>query len=515
MSKVIAGTLLTGFLFMAALLFFDLMLSTGEAQHAAHQAALVVRVEQLRTGISVDSVAVVGSECASSHLEVDTVISNTGEVAFTDLSEMDLFANYTSDTGGAVASRLEYVTGTLSDDKWKLMDISPDNYGANIWDPQEVATLRLWLSPPPQPSSQGTVTMSTPQGITTSEYVSFGYPMCWWNGSWLNRIKITFNNSAQTENLTNFPVLVSLTSAQIDYAKTQNQGQDIRFIDADRTTELSYEVEKWDEAGTSVVWVKVPQIDGSSNTDHIWMYYNNTGALDAQNATAVWSNGYAGVWHLKEDPSGVAPQMKDSTNVNQGTSNGDMTSDDQVAGQVDGALDLDGVDDKIQITSLMGQPANVTLAAWVRLDAADTGGATLISLGSHTTIRLDDPANGSGTKGNFYDGDSWLTTKNSIYYAGTGWHYIVYVRDDTNNAQTLYVDGAPSASTTHTESIDYSGLGSDTIIGRHANGQTTRDLDGVVDEARVSNVARSADWIAAQHKSMNGAFNTFGPQETR
>ncbi|NIM51397.1 MAG: DUF2341 domain-containing protein, partial [Gemmatimonadales bacterium] len=55
--------------------------------------------------------------------------------------------------------------------------------------------------------------------------------------------------------------------------------------------------EKWDEAGTSWVWVKVPQIDGSSNTDYIWMYYG-ADASDGQNAADVWSQGYVSVWHL-------------------------------------------------------------------------------------------------------------------------------------------------------------------------------------------------------------------------
>ena len=125
----------------------------------------------------------------------------------------------------------------------------------------------------------------------------------WWNGAWGQRRKLPFDNAAQTENLTDFPVLVSLTSDRIDYAAIQNAGEDIRFIDTDGLTELTYEIESWDESGTSYVWVKVPQIDGSSNSDYIWIYYDNIGAADNQDAPNVWTNGYSGVWHLKEDPT--------------------------------------------------------------------------------------------------------------------------------------------------------------------------------------------------------------------
>ena len=127
---------------------------------------------------------------------------------------------------------------------------------------------------------------------------------------------------------------MSLTSAQIDYAKTQNAGQDIRFIDADDTTELNYEIEKWDEAGTSFVRVKVPQIDGSSNTDHIWIYCNNASATDNQNVAGTWSNGYAGVWHLDEATD--ATNIDSTINANDGTPIGSPVA---VTGQIAGALD--------------------------------------------------------------------------------------------------------------------------------------------------------------------------------
>ncbi len=125
-------------------------------------------------------------------------------------------------------------------------------------------------------------------------------PDPWWNGSWTKRTSLTFNNSGQTENLVNFPVLVKLDSSRIDYAKTQNAGQDLRFVDADGTTVLDHEIEEWNESGTSYVWVEVPQIDGSSNTDYIILYYGNAGAADGQDVTGTWDN-YIGVWHLHDD----------------------------------------------------------------------------------------------------------------------------------------------------------------------------------------------------------------------
>ena len=73
----------------------------------------------------------------------------------------------------------------------------------------------------------------------------------WWDSNWLERRKLTIKNSDQTEDLDDFPLLVKLNSLRIDYTKTLNAGEDIRFIDDDDLTELKYEIEKWDETGTS------------------------------------------------------------------------------------------------------------------------------------------------------------------------------------------------------------------------------------------------------------------------
>ena len=137
------------------------------------------------------------------------------------------------------------------------------------------------------------------------------HAQAWWDTDWLERKKLTIDNSDQTEALTDFPLLVKLDDTRIDYAKTLNAGEDIRFIDDNGSTQLKYEIEKWDEAGTSYVWVKVPQIDGSSKTDHIWMYYDNLLASDNQDPPNVWTNGYAGVWHLREDPTPSAGSWYD------------------------------------------------------------------------------------------------------------------------------------------------------------------------------------------------------------
>jgi len=95
----------------------------------------------------------------------------------------------------------------------------------------------------------------------------------WWNSSWSYRNRLTFDNSGQTETLMNFPVMVNLSSSNFNYTKAKSDGTDLRFIDADGSTELNYEIEYWNTSRYSYIWVNVTGITGSSSTDHIWMYY--------------------------------------------------------------------------------------------------------------------------------------------------------------------------------------------------------------------------------------------------
>src|SRR3990170_645825 len=142
---------------------------------------------------------------------------------------------------------------------------------------------------------------------------------------WQFKRKLTFNNATVAVNLVDFPVLVVLNSSRIDYSQTQDAGQDLRFTDSDGTTILPHEIEQWNEAGTSYVWVKVPQIDASSTTDHIWMYYGNASAVDGQNPAAVWSNGFEAVYHLHN-------AFTDSTGLHaNGTNSGSTSSTGRAA----------------------------------------------------------------------------------------------------------------------------------------------------------------------------------------
>ncbi|NIS78843.1 MAG: DUF2341 domain-containing protein, partial [Anaerolineales bacterium] len=240
-------------------------------------------------------------------------------------------------------------------------------------------------------------------------------------------------------------VLIKLDSSRIDYANTKDLGEDIRFVDADGTTVLSHEIEKWDEAGTSWVWVKVPQIDGSSNTDYIWMYYGNPSATDQQNAAGVWSNGYAGVWHLNEtatDEQTSATHTDSTANSNNGTQHENAS----VGGQIAGAQDFD-LDDYINVPDHasidFGASQDFTVSAWVKSTQAGAANKwpMIVQKGSdgsspryEYSLILNNAISNPEWFFDTYSNGSKVAVFGNLSVTDGTWHYIVGTRSGANHS---------------------------------------------------------------------------------
>ncbi len=345
----------------------------------------------------------------------------------------------------------------------------------------------------------------------------------WWDTDWLNRTQITFDNSGSTENLTNFPVLITLDSSNVDFSRIKAGGADIRFVDSDGTL-LDYEIETWDDvAETATVWVRVGQIDAGSSTDFIHAYYNNAAATDAQDAAQVWSSGFTAVWHLSdtvtdEQTSGT---YADST----GNHDGAQVNSGSTAGVIGDALDLDGANDYVNIPNdaaltpgVAGVDSSFSVSAWI---AGDTGSASIVgkntnALGDEWELWLD-----SGLLTLSIDDSTGATIgKTATTPVSGAWQHVMATYDgsETNAGIKLYIDGVEQATTLYTDG-SYAGLSNTTApvqIGTYDDGGNSYDFNGQIDEVRLSSAERSAEWVEASYLAQSGgsSFASFGPTQT-
>lgn len=328
----------------------------------------------------------------------------------------------------------------------------------------------------------------------------------WWNSGWNYRKRLIFDNSGQTENLANFTVLVKLTPARFTYAHCETDGSDIRFVDANESTPLSYHFEKWTYNGTSWIWVEVPQIDGNSSADYIWLYYGNSAATDAQDEAGTYDANFMAVWHLHDD-------FLDSANNNDGTNHGSTNTTAKIADGQDfngtsDYVDISGVETNISVS--MG-----TIDAWINMTSSmvsDGQARGVVEIGY--TINNNNLIALRKTVGDVLhmryrvaDTNYNAAIPDISGFADT-WKHIVGVWNATY--VLVYEDGAlkdtvnRSASPNITLSnLDQASIGADAMVA------IDQFFEGAIDEVRISDVARSADWIKAQYLSMTDAFVTF------
>jgi len=99
-----------------------------------------------------------------------------------------------------------------------------------------------------------------------------------WSGGtmngWSKGARIGFAGYTRNETLTNFPVLVAIDATNVpgfSYAQLAfSNGADLRFTDSTGTTELNYEIDTWNPAGTSYAWVQVPALTANTSICAFW-----------------------------------------------------------------------------------------------------------------------------------------------------------------------------------------------------------------------------------------------------
>lgn len=309
-----------------------------------------------------------------------------------------------------------------------------------------------------------------------------------------------------SSSITNFPVLVKLDSSRINYAQTQSQGQDLRFLD-DTGTQLSYEIENWNSSGTSNVWVKVPSIAASPSRTRIWVYYGNPSASDAQDKVNVWESNYKGVWHLNGN-------AYDSTsNVKDGTGTGVSYS----AGAVGQALTLNGV-----LGNNLRLPDSMTTANILTISVSFKSTASGVIFGHTNTLYSVTPAmwdpllyidNLGRLRGGDYAGGAPAYVSSQSVNDGQ-WHQAVWVGN--TNTQSLYLDGAlvgTFAGTLGMSSMLYNYLGMGHWEGWPTAGSAWNTFNGSIDEVSISSNVRNASWVQYQYASMNDMILTYGVEE--
>ena len=143
---------------------------------------------------------------------------------------------------------------------------------------------------------------------------------------------------AGTETLTDFQALIKLDEGRygFSYADCADQaaGTDVWFSDAEGTV-LQREIDMWNPAGSSFIWVKIPSLSWGTK---ITMHWGDASKAQSAANTAVWT-GFAGVWHMgKATKSESEPDMTGHGLDAEARENGKTSKIDLMVAVKDGGL---------------------------------------------------------------------------------------------------------------------------------------------------------------------------------
>lgn len=303
-------------------------------------------------------------------------------------------------------------------------------------------------------------------------------------------------NLPATVVVTDFPVLVRLHRDWFDFTQARPDGADVRFT-TDGGERLAHQVEEWDaKAGSASVWVRVPRITGNARQS-LRMYWGKADAASESDGKAVFneSNGYLGVWHMGET---VRDEVGALTTKDVGT-----TPAKGVIGAARHFVGKARIECGDKITTYPTGDDPHTTEVWFRPEVANT---TLIGWGNDkpqgkVVMQFRGPPH--------VRMDCWFSGAN---VESTGpimmneWAHVAHVCRPGDSR--LYVNGVLAGVSTRKDSPLKIASPAGLWIG---NWRNQNQFKGDLDEVRVSQVARSAEWIRLQYENQKPLQTLVGP----
>lgn len=325
------------------------------------------------------------------------------------------------------------------------------------------------------------------------------------------RKKLTIDNTKIDAALADFPVLVKLTDARFDWAKSNADGFDVRFTSSDGETLLKYERERHDGADYAEYWVKIPTVASASDTD-FYIYYRTTDTADGADPTNVWDASFQGVWHMNQAVN--AAQEDSTTNNRDLTVNG--TTPTQVDAKIGKGIHLPGVNEylsrasgdigianawTIEMLFLMDANFGVTNGLFYA-KAADS--KNRIQLYGSATYNFEQRIWYSGGQGGYdYYNSNPAFVKDNWYHLAVTWDGTNFLGYQNGGAISFTTSGSAGTMANANRAISFMSL--------LAEGYYQH---GVIDESRISSTNRTAAWVKASYNSEFDSLLTYGAEET-
>ena len=321
---------------------------------------------------------------------------------------------------------------------------------------------------------------------------------------------ITIHKESIEGSLSNFPVSIigeySFLATVANGGKVSNDnGYDISFFaDPSLTTQLPHQLVNYNPTtGFIEANVKISSLSSSDDTV-IYIAYGNPSITTSQNNNTVWDSNYVAVYHLGD---GTTVSASDSTsNAFNGTISGTVVASDGVLG---GGATFDGsnyIDMPTGVSTALNGTEEITSSVWFKgsdikhIISIYGNGWWIMAFGGYQTIHYWDGYNNYGAPVVYEDNPTIPNVNDGE------WHLVTNTwKRNTVNGFRTYIDGELVFQRTSADvALDVGGSGINRIGYFMYDGTIGR-----ADEARISKVARSADWIKTEYNNQSNTVEFY------
>ena len=342
---------------------------------------------------------------------------------------------------------------------------------------------------------------------------------------WTKQKKITMNTTATGANVAGevkaYPVAVSLTAANFDFASAKADGSDLRFTNA-AGAELPFEIESWDAAGKkAAAWVKT-DVKGNDKTQFLTIHWGNPAATAAGDGKKVFAKeeGWSSAWHLAEKGGDAAGYYKDAGENGANGTGVNIKGDATGEGRMGPALNLTRaskqyilIDGSAASPLYNPTPSKGTFSIWSNAKSHTGGYVAMFSKGE-TGFRIHYFGDGPQTEPCIDVGSyDWcpLPKGSHTNVDDNKWYHLMYVVDKPS--AWYYING--KLEVTEKDEGAWKTSGNEPVaIGNNAT--RARSFDGRLDEARIMGVPKDANWAKLDYESQKegSTFLTIGTVAT-
>lgn len=329
---------------------------------------------------------------------------------------------------------------------------------------------------------------------------------------------------------TNFPVLVKFDSSnvgttfktvgnggRIQNTVTQSGGNAVTMpadliitSDSAGLSMIPWEVAYYDGTTNGVLWIWVLIASLTTSGTTIYVSYGDAAVTTQQNTSsfavsAVWNSNYKLVQHLS-DPATL--RLADSTsNAITLTNNNGVTT---TTGNLSGAASLASASSQSLSTTTDTASVAMSYECWFKPASFPNSYNTI--MGGNTTRFFDMHVKSTGKLA------MYLASSSTVNYDGTGsntlvagnWYHLCMVYSSLVGLKGYVnggLDGSAAANGNIATSYSYFSVGNDPIF-------NPRYINGLVAEARISNTALTADWVATSYANQSAplTFSSVGSE---